>query len=367
MKIIFGMTHSEAGGLVEIWNDVATGLGERGHDTGCFALYPKTDNSPSPPLWHHIASERPSSLFAAVRLVRRLMAYLKAERPDMVVTAMPLANVLLPLAATLAGVRTRLVISHHSPVETHSKWLDRLDGLTGRLDVVTSIVSVSKAVDASLQAKPLAYRRKCLVIGNALPRHIEVMIEGLRAKDIDTRITGPVIALGRLSYQKNYPLLIAAMAHAPKVRLEIVGAGEDEAALRGLAADLNVKDQVAFLGHMPRAQALARAARAAIFVQVSHYEGHSLALIEAARLGLPLIVSDVAVQVEGVTARDGTLCGQVVPLDDPQRLGAIMVELLQSPDQYAHWAQRARRLGLEASNAIMVDRYERLMGAGAAC
>lgn len=363
MKILFAVTHSEPGGLVEIWSDIASGLAARGHETQCLALYPNGENARLPSNWRHIAERRPTSVFAALALLRRLVADLRQCAPDIVVTAMPAANILLPVAVALSRRPIRVVTSHHSPAQTHNPMLDHIDGWTGRLRCVKAIVSVSSSVGRSLWRKAPAYRAKALVIGNALPPAIEARIEALHANRPTRASRWRIVALGRLSHQKNYPFLLAAMVYAPQAELAIIGSGEDEAALTSLARELGVSERVTFMGHMPRAAALAQVAQGDIFVQVSHYEGHSLALIEAARLGLPLIVSDVPVQVEGITAHDGTPCGQVVPLDNPALLGRKLVELLESPGDYAFWAQRSRALGLEASHAAMLDQYEALLEA----
>jgi glycosyltransferase involved in cell wall biosynthesis len=288
-----------------------------------------------------------------------MVRYLREHRPAIVVTAMPAANVLVPLAAALARTRTRVVITHHSPADTHNRNINRLDSWTGRLGCVRAVVSVSDAVGESLGGKPAAYRRKRRTIHNALPGRIEHAIASLVADRRRPMVPDRrIVALGRLTYQKNYPLLIRAMAFVPDALLDIVGGGEDEAELRALADATGVADRITFHGHTPRAAALALAAGARVFVQVSHYEGHSLALIEAARLGLPIVVSDVDVQIEGVTARDGSLCGLIVPRDEPRVLGQVLCDLLDKTETHAHWALRARQLGAEASNAAMIDAYQ---------
>jgi glycosyltransferase involved in cell wall biosynthesis len=272
--------------------------------------------------------------------------------------------VLLPLAVTIARVRTRVFLSHHSPTDTHNRLLDRIDGWTGSLPCVAGIISVSDAVGATLAHKPATYRARTLTIHNALSERVERVLDALpRVKAGGDRLR--IVALGRLSYQKNYPMLIRAMVEVPGADLKIVGGGEDEAALRRLVADLDLGDRVTFAGLIPREAALAKAASADVFVQVSRYEGHSLALIEAARLGLPLIVSDVPVQVEGITVRDGTRCGIVVPLDDPAALAVALRGLQDDPARWAHWADFAARLGGEVSNARMLDRYEAVLAPAA--
>ncbi len=361
--IHFAITHSTAGGLRELWDDIAEGLRARGYPVKRFVLYPPADPAAEGvdmAVWHHIVAQRPRSPLAAFRMVAALVRYLRRERPAVIVSSMPAANVLLPIAVTLARVPTRVFLSHHSPTSTHNRMLDRIDGVTGALPCVAGIVSVSDAVGATLAHKPAAYRAKTSTIHNALSERVEQVLNALPRRRAEPGEPLRIVALGRLVDQKNYPMLIRAMTDVPDAILDIVGGGEDEAALRALIVELDVGDRVTITGLLPRDAALTIAASADIFVQVSRFEGHSLALIEAARLGLPLIVSDVPVQVEGVTADDGTRCGIVVPLDDSAALAAAIREL-RDPGRRSHWATLALRLGREASNARMLDRYEALL------
>ena len=362
--VLFAMTHSTAGGLREIWNDVAEGLAARGYAVGRFVFYPpanaeaeKVDRAS----WHHIVDRRPGSPIAAIGLFVALLRYLRRTRPTAVVTAMPATNVLVPLAVTLARVPTRVFISHHSPTDTHNRLLDWLDGWTGSLGCVEAVISVSDAVAATLEHKPQAYRRKRRTIHNALPERIERLLDTLSRGPRQEARGRKIIALGRLTHQKNYPMLLRAVALVPEAALDIIGGGEDEDALRALANDLGVADRVRFLGLLGREGALERAAEADIFVQVSRYEGHSLALIEAARLALPLIVSDVPVQVEGVTALDGTRCGIVVPLGDVEGLARRIAGLIWDLPAREAWSGLSRRIAEEASHRLMIDRYEKLL------
>ena len=342
----FAMTHSAPGGLREIWNDVAGGLAHRGHAVGLVALYPdglRGDGEDARQEgWGHVLPVRPSGLVGFLRLTVALVRWLREVRPAAVVTAMPLANVLVPLAATLARTGTAVVVTHHSPRATHHPLIARLDGLSGRLPSVRQIVCVSGAVADSFAGHSRRYRAKLRVIHNALPQHIEGFVDELHAGVAQTPpLPGRCIAVGRLAHQKNYPQLLEALALMTSGSLDIVGGGEDEAALRALAGELGIAGRVQFLGQMGRRDALRQCARAQVFVQVSHYEGHSLALIEAARLGLPLVVSDVPVQREGITDKAGALCGQTVPLADPAALAATLGALLNNENARVAWGARA--------------------------
>lgn len=274
LKIQFAVTHSAPGGLLELWNDISEGLAARGHMVQRFGIYPEL-NEPAPgPAWLHIGATRPRTPLAGIRTFFKLMSFLRRERPDAIVTGMPAANVIIPLAAFLSGVSTKVIATHHSPIETHNPKLNSLDNLTGLLPNVHAIMSVSNTVAGSLSSKSRRYLRKSHTIRNALPGHIERLLATLasappRIASKDRR----VVALGRLAYQKNYPMLISAIARLPNTHLAIAGGGEDEASLRQQAMDEGSADRIDFLGYLSREEALREAAKADIFVQVSHFEG----------------------------------------------------------------------------------------------
>jgi glycosyltransferase involved in cell wall biosynthesis len=95
-------------------------------------------------------------------------------------------------------------------------------------------------------------------------------------------------------------LIEAAAVEGARFEVVIYGRGPHEAALRARAEALGVMaDRITFAGQLPREEVLARVAQCDVFAQMSLVEGHSLALIEAGRIGLPLVVSDVASQRGG--------------------------------------------------------------------
>jgi glycosyltransferase involved in cell wall biosynthesis len=363
-SIIFLVSHSSAGGAQEIWANLAEAFRVRGDAVRLMALYPlrETVRETSADLpWRYVVDARPGNPLAMARMLRRLVAIFRRDRPDLVVTAMPAANVLAAIAARLAGLKGLVVTSHHSPAETHNPVLNRIDAVAGSLASVRSIVSVSDSVAGTLENKPARYRAKRRTIPNALPPAIEDRLAILAEERAGKPRGRTVVATGRLAYQKNYPLLIRAAAHMPDVTIDIVGNGPDEEALRALAADLGVGDRVRFLGHRPRTEAIGILAGGDVFAQVSHFEGHSLGLIEAAKLGLPLVVSDVPVQLEGITRSDGERCGLVVPVDEPAELARTILTLVDDADTLAHWGARARSLADEATFGAMVDAYRELV------
>ncbi len=363
-KLLFLATHSAAGGVQEVTANIAEGLADRGFDTRFAALYPHVHTAPAGTgrlPWLHVAPRRPNTLLDGARLLRELVRLLRVERPEVLLTSMPFANCLGPLAAALARTGTRVIVAHHVPVTMYSRFLRLLNGYTGLLSAVRSIVSVSCTVETSLASYLPSYRRKCLTIHNTLPPHLELLARELLPCHDRARAHGrKIIAIGRLEPQKNFAALIRATELLPDTYTEIVGHGPNSVALQRLALDLGVEHRVSFPGQKSREEVLSILSTADVFAQPSLFEGHSLSLIEAAKLALPLVVSDVPAQIEGITAPDGTRCGLAVDPHNPAGLAAALQQLLDDPDHYRHWSERSRFLASSSSFASQLAAYEAL-------
>ncbi len=365
-SVMFLVSHSSAGGAQEIWANLAEGFHDNGYRVTLAALYPyratireTADHLP----WSYVVENRPTKPWAMVKMVWGLIQHFRRDAPQIVFTALPAANVLAAACAWLAGGRTRVVTSHHSPVQTHNPLLNVLDSLAGSLSSVQAVVSVSNTVASSLDEKGATYRAKRVTVHNALPPRIEALLADLAATAMPRRVRSrTVVATGRLAAQKNYPLLIRAAALLKDVNFKIVGDGPDREMLAALRSEVGAQQNVEFLGHRPREETLKILSEADMFVQVSLFEGHSLALVEAAKLGLPLVVSDVPVQVEGVTAADGTLSAKLVATDDAQGLADAIGRVLDDDGEYSRMSALSWQLGTEASYPAMLAAYEKFLG-----
>lgn len=362
-SIYFFSTHP-SGGIRELWSNLAEGFQAAGVSTGLAALYPVQRLSDASPAlsWFHLAPGKPTGIVGQVRLLASLARWLRRTRPKAIVTAMPAANVVVPMFARVFSPSTRVIVSHHSPTETHSRIFDLIDSWSGKLGNVAAVVSVSDTVSRSLDGKPARYRAKRETIHNGLPPSIELSLDALTAgRTRDQALGRRLVATGRLAYQKNYPLLLRAVARMRDVTLEIVGNGPDEAELRQMVIDLGIQDRVVFHCYRPREETLALLAQGDVFVQVSRFEGHSLGLLEAARLSLPLVVSAIPVQIEAVTGRDGEVRAQSVDLDDADRLASVCERLLDSPEDYQHWSAQSGQIARDFTFAAMLAKYHRVL------
>jgi glycosyltransferase involved in cell wall biosynthesis len=362
-QIVMMVSHYPAGGAQEIMADIGHGLAVKNAGVKLLALYPLADPpKPGEDDWSCVVQTKPKSVFGLLRLAWTLLRKLRESSPDAVISALPAANIAAIFGAALAAPKARVIITHHSPIQTHNKVFTTIDSWLGAWRNVSAIVSVSDAVGESLKEKPAAYRAKCRTIRNALPPRIEkALAELVEKRGERTSIPRTVIATGRLSRQKNYPVLLRAATHLRDVKILIVGGGADMQSLKALAQELKVEDKVEFLGHKPREEALALLANGGIFAQPSLFEGHSLALVEAAKLHLPLIVSNVPEQVEAITMADGAICGMLVDPADDRGLAEAISRTLDDPDAYRQWCAKSKALADSLRYDDMIAAYEELL------
>jgi glycosyltransferase involved in cell wall biosynthesis len=130
------------------------------------------------------------------------------------------------------------------------------------------------------------------------------------------------VAIGRMTAQKNFRLLLEAFAcfAEPDDRLLIVGDGSQRARLIDLAHRLGIAGRVSMPGHVHSvAEALAGTD---VFVMSSDYEGVPAVVIEALAAGVPIVATDCSVSMSYLL--EGGAFGTLVPIGDAAALAAAM-------------------------------------------
>lgn len=114
-------------------------------------------------------------------------------------------------------------------------------------------------------------------------------------EDTPSRDRPTVLFVGRLAVEKNVDVLLEAVAMtdpALQITAEIVGDGEQRAALHELAAELGIADRVIFRGYLEE-PALREAYLAAdVFCQPGTAELQSLVSLEAMSAGNPVVLAN---------------------------------------------------------------------------
>jgi glycosyltransferase involved in cell wall biosynthesis len=281
-------------------------------------------------------------------LVHRLKRLFQDERTDVVHTHDDRPLIYGVPAGRWAGRRV-IHTQHHGKLPNVGGKRELLVRWTGRL--AHAFVTVSRDAARYYTDSGLPSRR-VQTIWNGIDLEIFAYQGPLNG--------GPVVAVARLSPEKNMANLLRAAALArdadPAFRLEIAGDGPCREDLVRLAQELNLGPIVKFLGEVRDVPALL--ARAALFVLPSKSEGISLTLLEAMARGLPAIATHVGgnpeVVVEGET-------GYLVPSDNASALAKALLALRNNADK-ARQMGRAGRRRVEDCFEVrgMIAQYERL-------
>ncbi len=164
--------------------------------------------------------------------------------------------------------------------------------------------------------------------------------------------TGDLVNIGALDARKNQGYLLEVLASANRLNsrytLDLIGAGQDERALRRQAKLLGVDGQVRFLGFRSNAKALLPQYGA--YVHAAKLEVLPLAIIEAMAAGLPAVAGAVG----GIPELfDPSLEGRFWPLDDPDAAARVLISLM-SDESARSMAGAAARRRFEGSYATEV-------------
>lgn len=243
----------------------------------------------------------------------RLFLLLGRNRYDVVHTHLIGANV---LAAPLAAwYRAPVRFTHdqtNDDVRQRSLIHRGLDKLANRLN--HHIIAVSGSIRAFLCQEEGLPADKISVIYNSVdlerfsPQNGPGEGQAARrrfALPPEALIVGGV---GRLHYQKNFPLFLEVaaqvLAREPRAFFVIAGEGPERAALEDLSRRLGIASRVRFLGFVKDMPMLYQGLD--LLLLTSHFEGTPLTVLEAMAMGVPVVAS----RVDGVTevldnGRDG--------------------------------------------------------------
>lgn len=266
-----------------------------------------------------------------------LAKYLKQELPTAVLSALDYVNIIAIWTKRLVGGNSRLVVSERSTLSYSSRMSSRYKGRLIRIMAARSypladgIVAVSAGVADDL-ARTLGIQRERIdVIYNPVVTP-DLMARASDQLDHEWFKPGqpPVIlAVGRLSDEKDFPSLLHAFAlvrRSREARLVILGEGDDRALLETLAKDQGIHTDVSLPGFVQNPYPFMT--NAAVFVLPSKWEGLPGVLIEALYCGVPLVATDCMSGPREILA-EGKY-GQLVPVGDVSALAKAIDVALDS-------------------------------------
>jgi tyrosine-protein phosphatase YwqE/glycosyltransferase involved in cell wall biosynthesis len=268
--------------------------------------------------------------------LRALVRYLRKEKPRVLFSGLH-TNLIALWARRLARGSTRVIVCEHNTLssrvqhyasDARMRWMPRL--IRWFYPWADGIVAVSEGVADDLAREAKIPRDRIRVIYNPIVTP-ELWTKALTP--LEHPWFGPgqppvILAVGRLTAQKDFPALIKAFAQVQNdhsARLLILGEGEDRPALEALIDQSGLKETVELPGFVINPYPYM--AQAHTFVLSSLWEGLPGALIEAMFCGTRLIATDCPSGPKEIL-QDGRY-GLLVPVGDVEALGRAIASALR--------------------------------------
>ena len=295
--------------------------------------------------------------------LRRLLRLVKSERPDILHTHLPRADIAGALAFRLASPPAFIC-------SVHGIYRDRWFGswatplMRRAYREADAVIAISAAVKNWLHQDLGIHNDKVKVI------HYGIESERFTAKNLNGRTDGQAVvgSIGRLEPGKGFDCLIRAMQEVqhqvPNASLSI--AGHDPLGygnkLEGLIAGLNLTDHVQLVGFHQDVASFLHATD--VFAFASRSEGFGQVVIEAMAAGKPVVVSRIPPLTEIV--KDGET-GLLIEPDQPERFARAISWLLMHRKEAEELGRRGQMWVQDHFSADKMARetvslYEQLVG-----
>ncbi|MEF2836993.1 MAG: glycosyltransferase [Oscillospiraceae bacterium] len=181
-----------------------------------------------------------------------------------------------------------------------------------------------------------------------------------KAKD-DNTYDYDMIYVGRLTYQKDPQRLMRLCARLkdrkPDLKVAIVGTGELEEEVKNLCVELNIQDNVRFLGFQSNPIKMIYDSKAMILT--SRWEGTPMCALEAMALGTPV----VSTPSDGMTdLLDDGINGYLT--DDDGEMAEKLLKIMNDPTHRAYLGENAKQKFAAINDApkykqVIADCYKR--------
>ncbi|MCA9494674.1 MAG: glycosyltransferase [Myxococcales bacterium] len=334
------------GGAERVMVELAGGFAERGHRTTLVVARRTGELSDQVPASVDVVDLGVRGTGSAVVPFAR---WLRARRPDAVLSAMTHTNVSALLARRLSRTRVRLVVSEHNAI---AERIARATGPRQRL-MYALARRLYRSADAVVGVSEGVTRELCTsldldVAGTRAIYNPVVSERVLRAAEapvdhpwIDAEVP-LVLAVGRLVPQKGFDTLVRAFARVRAerpARLVILGEGPERPRLQALIGELGLTDDAGLPGFVPNPHAWMR--RASVFACSSVWEGFGVVIAEALAAGCPVVSTDCPHGPDEILEHGAW--GRLVPVGDADALARGIVQAIdEGRDAVGDDARRGR-------------------------
>lgn len=354
MKITCVIGTLGGGGAERVMTYLCEGLAMRGHQVTLLTLddsvadfYFLSDKVKREKV--NLPSFKKAGILGGLPRLWQLTRAVRRTRPDVLISFMTIS-----VLASCLLLRIPYIYADHLDIRHLAysrKWMILRNILLRYANTVTVLSERDRKFIAMYHPrwKPAVIYNPALPAESGVFERPDFMIDGKKT----------IIAVGRLVKQKGFDRLLEAWRRIcddfPDWHLYIIGAGEDEAELKGLADTLDIQTSVDFIP--PQKGLTAVYHHADLYVMSSRAEGFPMVLLEAMASG----VAAVSFNCNGpdVIIRDG-VDGFLVKQNYTDRLATKMAELMRDEVKRAAFGKKAREVTERFSLQKYLDAYENL-------
>jgi glycosyltransferase involved in cell wall biosynthesis len=363
MRIVHCVDTLEIGGLEQMVWALARIQKEAGHQVSILCTYQRgalseTVDSQGIPVHHFDRLHCP-----VIQVLRRMRSTLAKLDPDVIHTHNSLTHYLVMLAVAGRLKKSgRINTRHDMGLQGHANRKAYLYTIAAKF--TDQIVAVCGPAKTALHKAHGIDLKKIMAIPNGIDlSRFESVTQTFRSELRNsigaTGSTIIVVCVGRLVALKNHAALLRVLAPSLRRRLFtllIVGDGPEQKSLVALSESLEVTDTVRFLGARSDVPQILGASD--VFAHPSVTEGYSMALVEAAAAGLPMVARDVGGNSEIVIDSTTGFLDTSADLSGLQRA----VDLLVGDAELRRKMSASAREWARANGSLrqMFERYEAL-------
>ena len=265
-----------------------------------------------------------------LKRIKALRQTIKKERPDVCIAFMRENNFRLIVASFCLHIKT-VVSVRNDPAREYSGWGNRI--------LANFLYSKADGVIFQTEEAKTWFKRKIQMRSQVIFNQVD---DSFFFKN--DCYGDYIMACGRISNQKNYPLLIKAFSNViknfPNEQLNIYGEGELKEDLKKMCEELQLEENVHFMGYNTDMQDIYRHAK--FLVLTSNYEGLPNVLLEALASSVPVISTDCPCGGPKMIINNGEN-GLLVPLGDEKGLTNAMICLISDKNRLIQMRKNAFR------------------------
>ena len=282
----------------------------------------------------------------AIERCRQLEEYVEKFAADSVISFMTLEYAFLALRKR----RTLIATVRNAPDrEFRSKALQLF-----RMFLLMRADAVVFQTGEEREYFPENVQKKGYIIGNPIRENLPIW-------DFDAH-EKRIIAVGRLTKQKNWPMLINAFqkfhSRHRDYLLDIYGTGELQGDLQELIDKLELSAYVQLRGHTDAVGEKLK--KAEVYVSSSDFEGISNSMLEAMAVGIPVICTDCPAG-GARTYIQNEENGFLIPVRDEGKLCDRLEQLCGNRELQFKFSEREKKIRNQLSMSHIGNEWEKLL------